>query len=48
VFSHYNVDPAATLPLIRQNYSGPVEFGEDSMTIEVGSQVNVRRLAPSR
>jgi ribonuclease Z len=48
VFSHYNVDPAATLPLIRQNYSGPVEFGEDSMTLEVGSQVNVRRLAPSR
>ena len=50
VFSHYsnNVAPAATLPLIRQNYSGPVEFGEDSMTIEVGSQVNVRRLAPSR
>ena len=48
VFSHYSVAPAATLPLIRQNYSGPVEFGEDSMTIEVGSQVNVRRLAPSR
>lgn len=48
VFSHYNVDPQATRPLVRKNYAGPVEFGEDSMTIEVGSQVDVRRLAPSR
>jgi ribonuclease Z len=49
VFSHYNnnVAPEATLPLIRQNYGGPVEFGDDSMTIEVGSQVNVRRFAVS-
>ena len=43
VFSHYNVDPAATLPLVRQSYSGPVEFGEDLMTIDVGDAVNVRR-----
>jgi ribonuclease Z len=48
VFSHYNVDPQATLPLVRRNYAGPVEFGEDSMTIEIGNQVEVRRLAPSR
>ena len=48
VFSHYGVDPQATLPLIRRNYGGPVEFGEDSMTIEIGNQVVVRRLAPSR
>ena len=48
VFSHYNANPEATLPLVRQNYAGPVEFGEDSMTIEVGSQITVRRLAPSR
>lgn len=48
VFSHYGVVPAETLPLIRQNYAGPVEFGEDSMTVEVGSEVNVRRLPPSR
>jgi ribonuclease Z len=49
VFSHYNnLDRAATLPLIRQNYAGPVEFGEDSMIIEVGSEVTVHRLIPSR
>ncbi len=48
VFSHYNVDPQVTLPLVRKNYAGPVEFGEDSMTIEVGSQIEVRKLAPSR
>lgn len=43
IFSHYNVDPQATLALVRQNYSGLVEFGEDLMTIELGSQVSVRR-----
>jgi ribonuclease Z len=48
VFSHYGVDPQATLPLIRRTYAGPVEFGEDSMTIEIGSQVEVRKLSPSR
>ena len=48
VFSHYNADAAATLLLVRRNYAGPVEFGEDSMTIEVGSQVEVRRLAAPR
>lgn len=46
VFSHYNVDPQATLPLVRRNYAGPVEFGEDSMTIEIGDEVAVRRLLP--
>ncbi|MCR4374080.1 MAG: MBL fold metallo-hydrolase [Acidobacteria bacterium] len=48
VFSHYSADPQATLPLVRRNYAGRVEFGEDSMTIEIGSQVEVRRPAPSR
>jgi ribonuclease Z len=43
VFSHYNVDPQGTLPLVRQNYAGPVEFGEDSMLIEVGEQVTIQR-----
>jgi len=44
IFSHYGgLDPKATLALVRQNYSGPVEFGEDLMTIEIGSQVSVRR-----
>jgi len=46
VFSHYNGPPAATLALVRQNYPGPVEFGEDLMTIVVGDTVSVRRFAP--
>ena len=48
VVSHYNVDPRATLVLIRQNYAGPVELGEDSMTIEVGDEVSVHRATPAR
>jgi len=48
VFSHYSVDPQATLPLVRRNYDGAVEFGEDSMTIDVGETVAVNRLIPSR
>ena len=43
MFSHYNVAPAATLALVRQNYTGPVEFGEDLMTIEVGDTISVHR-----
>jgi ribonuclease Z len=43
VFSHYNVDPAATLRLVRQTYAGPVEFGEDLMAIDIGNTVAVRR-----
>jgi ribonuclease Z len=46
VFSHYNGPSAATLALVRQNYAGPVEFGEDLMTIEVGNTVSVHRFAP--
>jgi ribonuclease Z len=49
VFSHYRMDPKATLLLVRQNYQGPVEFGEDLMTIDVGDSVAVRRYrAPQR
>ena len=48
IFSHYGVDPQATLPLVRQNYSGPVEFGEDLMTIEIGSEVRVRRFTATK
>jgi ribonuclease Z len=48
VFTHANPNPA-TLELVRQNYAGPVEFGEDLMTIEVGDVVNIRRFAaPTR
>ena len=45
VFSHYNVDPQSTLPLVRRHYAGPVEFGEDAMTIEIGQTIEVRRRA---
>lgn len=43
VFSHYNADPARVLPLVRRNYAGAVEFGEDSMTIDIGATIAVRR-----
>lgn len=43
VFSHYNVDPKATLPLVRRGYTGAVEFGEELMTIEVGDDVSIQR-----
>jgi len=46
VLSHYNVDARATLALIRENYTGPVEFGEESMTIEIADQVSVHRPVP--
>jgi ribonuclease Z len=43
VFSHYPGGAASILPLVRQTYAGPVEFGEDGMTIEVGETINIRR-----
>jgi ribonuclease Z len=43
VFSHYNAAP--TLILVRQSYSGPVEVGEDGMTIDIAETINIRRLA---
>jgi len=43
VFSHYNVDPPSTLRLVRQTYAGPVEFGEDLMTVDIGDTIAVRR-----
>lgn len=49
VFSHYNVDPKATLPLVRQGYDGRVEFGEDLMAIDIGDAVTIQRLGmPNR
>ena len=49
VFSHFGVDAETTLSLVRQNYAGPVEFGEDLMTIDVGNTVIVHRfVAPNR
>ncbi|HZQ67603.1 MAG TPA: MBL fold metallo-hydrolase [Terriglobales bacterium] len=43
VFSHFNVAPAETLPLVRENYAGPVGFGEDLMTIDIGNTITVQR-----
>ena len=43
VFSHYGVNPAATLPLVRQAYNGRVEFGEDLMVIDIGDEVTIQR-----
>ena len=48
VFSHAPLANPAALALVRQNYAGPVEFGEDLMTIEVGDSVTVRRFATSK
>ncbi|MEO8522569.1 MAG: MBL fold metallo-hydrolase [Acidobacteriota bacterium] len=48
VFSHYNGAPASILSLVRQHYAGPVEFGEDGMTIDIGESVTVRRFVPGR
>ena len=45
VFSHYTGGvTTAALPLVRQNYSGALEFGEDGMIIDVGETVSVKRL----
>lgn len=41
VFSHGGTQ--ATIPLVRQNYSGPVEIGEDMMTIDVGEEIEIHR-----
>jgi ribonuclease Z len=47
VFSHFsNIVSADALRLVRQSYAGRVEFGEDLMTIDIGSAVNIRRFAP--
>ncbi len=44
VFSHYPGGSATILPLVRQTYDGPLEFGEDGVTIDVGDTINIRRL----
>ena len=41
VFSHGGT--ADTIPLVRQNYSDPVEVGEDMMTLVVGEKVEIHR-----
>ena len=48
LFSHYPGGAATILPLVRQTYAGPVEFGEDGMTIDVGETVSVQLPGPGR
>jgi ribonuclease Z len=45
IFSHYNtnIDPPTALRLVRQSYAGPVEFGSDGMTLEIGDTVAIQR-----
>ena len=57
VYTHIvllTTDPAISAPtvqdliaLTRKTYDGPLEVGEDLMTIEVGDTVEVRRFTPS-
>ena len=49
VFSHYpNIVRADVLRAITQSYAGRVEFGEDLMTIEIGSAINIRPFTPAK
>jgi len=43
-FGDYRVEDL--IPSTRRNYSGPLEVGEDLMSIEVGERVEVRRFTP--
>ena len=46
VFSHHpNIVPAEVLRVVTQSYAGRVEFGEDMMTIDIGSAINIRRFS---
>jgi len=48
VFSHYpNIVRADVLRAVTQSYAGRVEFGEDLMTIEIGSAINIRPFTPA-
>lgn len=47
VFSHGGSSPD-TLPAVRQHYDGPVDIGEDMMTIDIGDKVAVQRFAGDR
>jgi ribonuclease Z len=44
VYSHIVPgDTTNLLPLTRKTYSGPLEVGEDLMTVEIGERVEVHR-----
>jgi ribonuclease Z len=46
VLSHYTPNPNI-LPLVRKMYSGRFELGEDEMTIDIGTSIDVERLTPA-
>jgi len=45
VYSHYP-DSANLVPATRKTYSGPLEVGQDLMTITIGEEIAVGRVAP--
>jgi len=46
VYSHVSGPSASLLAPTRKTYSGPLEVGEDLMTIEIGQKIEVRRFKP--
>jgi ribonuclease Z len=46
VLSHYAPN-ANILPLVRKTYAGPIELGEDELTIDIGASIGVERLVPA-
>ncbi len=46
VLSHYAPN-ANILPLVRKTYTGPIELGEDELTIDVGASIRVERFTPA-
>jgi ribonuclease Z len=46
VLSHYAPN-ANILPLVRMTYVGPFELGEDEMTIDIGSSIDIERFKPA-
>ena len=46
VLSHYAPN-ANILPLVRKTYAGPIELGEDELTIDIGASISVERVTPA-
>ena len=45
VLSHY-AQNGNILPLVRKTYAGPIELGEDELTIDIGTSISVERFTP--
>jgi ribonuclease Z len=46
VLSHYAPN-ANILSLVRKTYAGPIELGEDELTIDIGASISVERVTPA-